>query len=91
MSEDLRKLSKKTWIGDGTLELINAGSLQRIADATELMATNYTRLQADLEFYKALAAERDDTIGRIWRSLAAQKGQVTRLRNKLAAFQDEQD
>jgi hypothetical protein len=41
-SENLRALSRKGWLGAGALEEINAGSLQRIADATELMAKRHT-------------------------------------------------
>ena len=35
-----------------SLEDIRTGALQRIADATEVMAQNYTRLQNDAERYK---------------------------------------
>ena len=34
----LKELSKQTFDGDSSIDHINAGSLQRIADATEIMS-----------------------------------------------------
>jgi len=39
MSQDTRRTSRENWNSDTSLESINTGSLQRIADATERMAT----------------------------------------------------
>jgi len=47
-----REHSKQNWASGGSVEEINSGSLQRIADATEIMAQNYVTLQNDLKWYK---------------------------------------
>lgn len=78
----MRDLSKKSWIArDSTLASINAGSLQRIADATEKMAQRHTELireRDDYErWYKAAVAREQQ----LERRLAAAKGQITKLRN----------
>lgn len=82
MSETLRDHSKKTWIAmDKTLASINAGSLQRIADATETMAQRHTDLLRERDdyerWYKAAVAREQQ----LERRLAAAKGQITKLRN----------
>lgn len=41
--------------GDTNIQL---GCLMRIANATEAMATEYTRMQRDLEYYKKWYAEK---------------------------------
>lgn len=74
MSETLRDHSKKTWIAmDKTLASINAGSLQRIADATDLI-----RDRDNYERYYREAVNRERQLGL---RLAAAKGQITKLRN----------
>lgn len=78
----LRDQSKKTWTaGDHTLESINAGSLQRIADATEKMAQRHTDLMRERDDferrYKAAVAREFA----LERQLSAAKGQITKLRN----------
>ncbi len=39
-----REASKQNWTASGTIESINQGSLQRIADACELMAQGHAKL-----------------------------------------------
>ena len=75
-----KESSKQSWTSAGSVEHINAGSLQRIADACELMAGNYLRLQSDLELNRrwhreelALRRKRD-------RQIAALRGVITRLK-----------
>lgn len=79
-----RENSKQEWKGYGTLNDINAGSLQRIADATEKMAKNYVVLQNDLDNYKKWWEDRGRALDRLNRRISALKGQITKLRNKLA-------
>lgn len=87
MPETLRDLSKRTWTSsENTLESINAGSLQRIADATERMAQRHTELIRERDDYEhrykaAIAREQ-----RLERQLAASRGQITKLRK--AALED---
>ncbi len=80
----LREHSRTGWTApDGaTIEQINAGSLQRIADATEKMAASYDALREDRDryqrFYKdgVLAIERRDL------QISALKGVITKMRKK---------
>lgn len=82
MSETLRDISKKTWTSDeNTLASINAGSLQRIADATELMARRHTELIRERDNYERYYREAQQRNQQLERRLAAAKGQITKLRN----------
>lgn len=65
-----------------TNEDVNTGSLQRIADATELMASNYLRLQADLNMYKKWHKESQEGEAKMVRRISALQGVITRLKNK---------
>lgn len=76
----LREHSKKDWTGDPTLQGINAGSLQRIADATEVMAQRYNELIADRDRYKRWHAEEKWLRQSMERRLSAAKGQITKLK-----------
>jgi len=76
----MRDSSRKEWSGNETIERINAGSLQRIADATELMAKNHAALIADADYYKRRCSSLEDDIACIERSRAAYKAWVTRLK-----------
>jgi predicted nucleic acid-binding Zn-ribbon protein len=80
----LREASKQKWTSKNTIEHINAGSLQRIADATEAMAKNYTAMQTDLDWYKRQYTERGERIAYLRRSRASLQGQITKLRKQLA-------
>ena len=77
---NMREASKHVWTSNNTVEQINCGSFQRIADACEVMAHNHA----------ALIAERDQAISaqNYWREMsaykdlriAALKGQITKLK-----------
>lgn len=57
----LTEISRIGFISDSTaVEIINAGSLQRIASASEIMASNFIQLQNDREYYKRRAVELDE-------------------------------
>jgi acyl-CoA reductase-like NAD-dependent aldehyde dehydrogenase len=79
---NFRESSRGNWNSRDTIEEINAGSMQRIADAAEKMAANYDELRRALESAKK---SRD-----YWRSVADQRqrrinalrGHITRLRKK---------
>lgn len=78
----LRDLSRKTWTPRNTdLESINAGSLQRIADATEKMAQRHTDLIRVRDWYERAYKEAIAREDALKRRLAAAKGQITKLRN----------
>lgn len=82
----LREESRKDFTSNGTLENINAGTLQRIADATELMAKRHSELLSEIDRLKAsLAAARRNSEWHEARA-SANKGQATKWRNKFNAL-----
>lgn len=84
MGNDTREQSKKKWDTHlSNFEALNCGSLQRIADATELMAINHINLQNELDRYKMWYNEERECTQRMARTISAQKGVITKLKNKL--------
>lgn len=88
-SVNLKESTKINWTvqlnGDSNYpgdENIKLGCLMRIADATEKMAQNYTKLQDELSLYKKWYKERGDTIEYLRRQNRALRGHLTRLKNK---------
>jgi hypothetical protein len=81
---NMRELSKQSFISSkgNTIEAINCGSLQRIADATELMSKNYVQLQKGKEYYQKAYCEKRDQNERLYRQISAMKGVITKLKNK---------
>lgn len=78
----MREQSRENWSSHSTIEEINAGSLQRIADATEKMAQNYTKLEND---YKFMREDRDRYRARLESELkrtAAYRGIINRMKKK---------
>lgn len=78
---DFRAESRGQLTSNKTIEYINAGSLQRIADATEKMAQRYTDLIRDRDNYERYYREAVKRERQLERRLAAAKGQITKLRN----------
>ncbi len=78
----LRNSSKQEWTGGATIEQINAGSLQRIADATEKMALNYDTLIRERDQYKKRYQERNETIKHLRGTIAALKAWNTRRKKQ---------
>lgn len=78
-----REHSKQNWNSASSVEHINAGSLQRIADATEVMSKNYVQLQNERDSYKRIADSRYEAIERLQRSNSALRGQITKLKKKV--------
>ena len=80
----LRELSKQEFISTvgNTNESISTGALQRIADATELMAKNYIKLQDDAAMYKRWYNESREQKEKLYRQISALKGVITELKNK---------
>lgn len=76
-----REASRGNFTSARTVEHINAGSLQRIADATEKMAQRYTDLIRDRDNYERYYREAVKRERQLERRLAAAKGQITKLRN----------
>jgi hypothetical protein len=80
---NMRESSKNNWTSDSTIEEINAGSLQRIADATEVMAQNYLSLQNDRDMYKRWYKNEVEKKEMLQRKISSQKGVITKLKNKI--------
>lgn len=82
--KDYREESKANYGIDGEIarEHLNTGALLRIADATEKMASNYTRMESDLKWYKEKYDEKNKEIKRLGRVIAALRGHLTRAKSK---------
>lgn len=78
----LRDSSKQNWAGGSTLEQINAGSLQRIADASEIMASNFVSLQNDRDWYKKRHEEEKTRRQRLEHSNAALRGHIKHIKQR---------
>ena len=92
MKETLIDNSKKNYelnSGQGdTLEAITAGCLQRIANATELMASNYIKLQKDYNYMREQRDKYQNWYASEQRRRSALMGVITRLKNKFRNSQN---
>lgn len=79
---NMRESSKKEWETKDTIEEINAGSFQRIADAAEKMASNYTQLQNNKERIESYLKNARAENLRLRRRIAALQGVITKLKKK---------
>lgn len=84
MANELKLLSKSDYNGEITIENINCGSLQRIADATELMASNYKQLQQDCDKYQRWYNEEAQKVNNLYRKISSLKGVITKYKNRLS-------
>lgn len=78
-----RQWSKREWYatdGEPTDERINVGSLQRIADACELMARNHALLVNERDMYKRWHEDAIRQRDHAYRRVNSLKGVVTRLK-----------
>lgn len=80
----MRDASRKNWTSNDTNEHINLGSFQRIADACEKMAGNYTELQNQRDYYKRLYEQEKKTSYSLYRSNCSLRGTITKLKKKVA-------
>jgi IS1 family transposase len=69
-------------MSDGDIQL---GAILRIADATELMASNYIKLQNELEKYQRWYNDEKEVARSLEKSNSALRGHITRLRSKARA------
>lgn len=77
---NMRDESRKNWEAGNSLEVINAGSLQRIADATEAMAKSYTALRSHADWLEQDRKRLQATIERLNHSNAALRGHLKRIK-----------
>lgn len=64
------------------VDLINMGSLQRIADAIEIMGKNYLELQRSYDYMKSDRDSLRERYYKMERRLSAMKGVITKLKTK---------
>ena len=76
----MKDVSRQEWNGERTKEDINAGSLQRIADATEKMAQSYVALIEERDRYQRWYEIRGERVSRLERSNSALRGVITKLK-----------
>ncbi len=84
MSESFKIESKKDWVTGGidkpNTEQLTLGCLQRIADATELMAKQYQSLINDRDYYKKMYDEIFERNKKLERGISALKGHIKRIK-----------
>jgi hypothetical protein len=64
---------------------LQTGALLRIADATEKMAQRHTELIDERDRYKRWYNEQFQSIGKRDKTIASLRGQITKLKKRLAA------
>lgn len=77
-----REASKQNWNSTNTVMDINSGSLQRIADATEKMASSYDNLRNDRDLYKKWYEEGNENRNKLERKISALRGVITKLKKR---------
>lgn len=88
MEKDLKSLSRETFNSDkNTYEAIQAGCLQRIADATEVMARRFNDLIAENESLKRTNEYLRGSLNAAQNEVRGKKGQITKLKNQLKSLQ----
>lgn len=80
--ENQREASRREWRSTGTVVDINSGSLQRIADATEIMARNFVQLQNDRDMYKRWYTTEQGTTKKLRRAVSAYQGILNKKKKK---------
>lgn len=79
---NFRQISRQEWSAADTVESINAGSLQRIADATEAMAKGHVELARERDNYKRWYEQEQERRNRLDRRIIALRGVITRIKRK---------
>lgn len=82
MSKELRQQSRTIFNGEGTLEAINTGCFQRMADAQEAMAKPFLELIRDVEFLRKSNQRKKESIESLTNINRTLRGHITRLKNK---------
>lgn len=82
----MKALSRETFFSSLSMpshQELRSGAIQRIADATELMAREYQRLLRDKVYWEKRATEERLAKERLLRSNAALRAWITRLKRKI--------
>jgi len=75
---NMRQSSKQEWDSSSTVEHINVGSLQRIADGVEKMAGSYSSIISERDLYKRISEEQSVRIKKLKGTIAALRAWLTR-------------
>ena len=83
--KDIKALTReRSWTIDDSEkmsnEMINTAALLRIADASELMAKNFLKLQDEAQFYQTAYTRRGNEIESLKHTIRSLKGHITRLK-----------
>lgn len=79
----LRELSKQQFSSNAkpSLEDINTGCLQRIADAIEVMSTSYSVIINDRNYYQERLKQEQSCTKRMANQIRGLKAAITKLKN----------
>jgi hypothetical protein len=80
---NLKDASKGEWNHDRSIETINAGSFQRIADALEKVAMDRIQLERDLKYQRERAERALSNERHASRRIAALQGYITKLKKRI--------
>ena len=80
MMTTLREDGKKDWTSNTSINNIQTGALQRIADACELMAKRYQGLIDDRDYYQREYKERGEKIDHLKNQIRGLKSAITRMK-----------
>jgi len=82
MAKSFIEHSKSNFTSESpSIEQINTGCMQRIASATELMATNFLKLQNENDYLRKRNRNLQDDNDHLRRSANTYKGKYNRLKN----------
>lgn len=87
--KDYRIESKARYGTEGenlTLNQINTGCMQRIADAVEIMVADRVKLERDLTYYKERCKSNQNTIEALRNKVIGMSGARTRYKNQIASL-----
>jgi len=86
MSNTYKDQSRINWEPQGgreaSLEELKIGAIQRIADATELMAKNYQQLIDERDRYKGYYERAREQRDKAYRRISALQGVITRMKRR---------
>jgi DNA anti-recombination protein RmuC len=77
-----REASRQNWKCNDTIEEINSGSLQRIADSLEKMEKPFKQLLVDAQQYEKWYRSEAESNRKLTRRISALQGVITKMKKK---------
>jgi len=77
-----KEYSRISFTAPDTWETVKIGALQRIADATEIMAKNHNQLIDERDRYKRYYEEKNKHCQHLYHKISGLKGAINRMKNK---------